>query len=240
MGGLVDLHTHVLPGVDDGADELDESVRMLEGLRELDFAHVFATPHHRLDSWKGISPLTVLSGVRVLEEAVLKNRLDVRLYPGIEYDLDETLAERAADRPCGGRYVLVDIGFWGVPHDLPGLLGQVKELGVEILLAHPERNGALCRQPELIKSLFLSNVLFTGNLGSLSGFYGEQIRKDCLELLRGGFYWAMASDLHSPEQLSWIRSGLAELRENVDPAGVQDLLYHHPILVAQAIVEETA
>jgi len=238
MDGLVDLHTHILPGVDDGAHDLGESLRMLEGLRDLDFAHVFATPHHRLHSWEGIAPMTVLSGVQVLREAAQKKKLDVRVYPGVEFDLDEILVERVSDRPGGGKYVLVDIGFWGVPHDLTGLLGQVMESGVEILLAHPERNGELCRQPDLMKSLLLNGVRFTGNLGSLSGLYGDRIRKDCLELLRGGFYWAMASDLHSPKQVSSIKRGLEELRKNVHRDGVRDLLYHHPIMVAQAIGED--
>ncbi len=240
MSGLVDLHTHVLPGVDDGAGDPGESIRMLEGLRELDFTHIFVTPHHRLDSWKGITPQAILDGLRVLEEAVLGKGLDIRLYPGIEYDLDEALAEQSANPPWGGRYMLVDIGFWSVPHNLAGLLGRVRDSGVEILLAHPERNGALCRRPDLMKSLVLSGVRFTGNLGSLSGCYGERIRKDSLEILRRGLYWAMASDLHSTEQLSWIRSGLGELRDNVDQAAFRDLLYRHPVTVAKAILEETS
>jgi protein-tyrosine phosphatase len=240
MDGLVDLHTHILPGVDDGADELDESIRMMKGLRELGFTHVFATPHYRLYSWEGIAPVTVLSGVKALREASLEKELDVRLYPGIEYDLDETLAERISQRPGGGGFVLVDIGFWAVPNDLSGLLSQVMESGVEILLAHPERNRELCRKKGQVKSLLYQGVRFTGNLGSLSGLYGDRVRKDCLELLGEGSYWAMASDLHSAEQLPSVQRGLEELRKETGPSAARDLLHHHPMMVVQAVEEEAS
>lgn len=239
MDGLVDLHTHSLPGVDDGSDNLEESVQMLTGLRDFGFRHIFVTPHHRLDSSNGIHPDVVLSGLGSLRGALSERKKDVRLYPGIEYDLDETLARRILDRPGKAGFVLVDMGFWGVPEDLVGLLGSVRETGVEILLAHPERNGKLCRMPDLLRSLQTSGVRFTGNLGSLSGYYGRQIRRDCRALLKEGKYWAMATDLHSPEQLTWIGRGLDELGKLAGRKGFRELLYDNPIKVARSVLEGT-
>ncbi len=237
MDGLVDLHTHALPGVDDGSDNLEESLQMLAGLREQGFSHIFITPHHRLDSWKGIEPEVVLSGVRSLQQILSRKDLDIKLYPGLEYDLDETLWQRVADRPGKAQYVLVDMGFWDVAENLEGLFGRVQEMGIEILLAHPERNFKFCQRKDLVRSLLDSGIRFIGNLGSLAGYYGRQIRRDCRLIVKEGRYWAMATDLHSPEMLPWIRNGLKELEQHAGEAGVRELLYDHPIKVAQSLSE---
>jgi len=237
MDGFVDLHTHALPGVDDGSDNLEESLRMLTGLREQGFAHIFVTPHHRLDSWKGIEPEIVLSGVRSLRRGLSERNLDIQLYPGVEYDLDESLWERVVDRPGQAGYALVDMGFWDVPENLEGLFGRVQDMGVEILLAHPERNSKLCQRKDLVRSLLRSGIRFTGNIGSLAGYYGKQIRSDCRALVKEGKYWAMATDLHSPEMLTWIRNGFKELENLVGKTGIGELLYDHPINVARSLSE---
>jgi len=238
MDGLVDLHTHSLPGVDDGSENLEESIRMLKGLRERGFTRIFLTPHHRLDTWKGIATEVVLSGVKSLQAAASQRGLDVRLYPGVEYDLDENLDSRVLNRPGKGGYVLVDMGFWDVPEDLEGLLARVREAAdVKILLAHPERNRRLCQKRDLIDSLIRSGVLLTGNLGSLAGYYGKQIRKDSRRLLKEGKYWAMASDLHSPEMLPWIGSGLDDLEKLAGRQKFRELLCDHPVEVVGLISE---
>lgn len=238
MDDLVDLHTHILPGLDDGPDSIKESVKMAEALQEIGFRHIFATPHHRLFTWEGLKPESVHNGIDELEKAVLRRGLKIRLYPGIEYDLDEDLAQRAQDRPGGAKHILVDIGFWGVPHDLMGLLYEVRQLDVDVLLVHPERNGALCQNPDLVKSLVESGICFTGNLGSLSGLYGREVRSDCVNLLQEGFYWAMASDLHSLKQASWVRTGVEELLNKAGPVTTRELLFNNPIKVTKTMMEE--
>jgi protein-tyrosine phosphatase len=237
MDDLVDLHTHILPGLDDGPDSIRESAKMVEALQEIGFRHIFATPHHRLYTWEGLRLESISAGIAELEEALSGKGLKISLYPGIEYDLDESLAERAQIRPPGARHILVDIGFWGVPDDLMGLLNKVRELDVEILLVHPERNGDLCRNPELVKSLVRSGIRFTGNLGSLSGLYGREIRKDCCSILQEGFYWAMASDLHSLKQASWVRKGLKELEKTAGQLMTRELLFNNPVRILKAMME---
>lgn len=240
MDNLVDLHTHILPGLDDGPESIRESVEMVQALHDMGFRHVFATPHHRLYSWEGLQSKSVMSGLVELEEALSDKELEIRLYPGFEYDLDDTLAQRAQERPVGARHILVDIGFWDVPNNLPELMNELSVLGVKILLVHPERNGVLCRQTGVLKSLTDSGVRLVGNLGSLSGLYGRLVRKDCLSILQAGSYWAMASDLHSLEQVSWIRKGLDHLRRETGIAGLRDLVHNNPMEITENFTEETS
>jgi protein-tyrosine phosphatase len=240
MTDLVDLHTHILPGLDDGPENLEESVEMAQALHDLGFGHIFTTPHHRLNSWEGLESESVSAGINDLENALAERGLDIRFYPGFEYDFDDTLVQRARKRPEGAGHLLVDIGFWDVPNDLPGLLDGLKVLDVDVLLAHPERNGSLCRQPGMIPSLRESGIRFVGNLGSLAGLYGKTVRKDCLNLLRSDYYWAMASDLHSPEQVSWVRKGVKQLRKEKNETGMLDLLHNNPIRIAEDMMEENS
>jgi protein-tyrosine phosphatase len=237
MDNMVDLHTHILPGLDDGADSIKESVEMAEALHGMGFRHVFATPHHRLHSWEGLEAGSVRSGLVELEKALSGKGLEIQLYPGMEFDLDDTLVKRAQDRPGGAGHLLVDIGFWDVPYDLHRILDEIREIGVEVYLVHPERNGALCRQPLILRTLIDSGIRFVGNLGSLSGFYGNRIRKDCLGVLKADYYWAMASDLHSPGQASWVREGLEQLRQKVGHTRMQNLMHNNPIQITRTMVE---
>jgi protein-tyrosine phosphatase len=238
VDNLVDLHTHILPGLDDGAGNIKESVEMAEALHGMGFRHVFATPHHRLYSWEGLKPESVRSRLVELEKILSGRGLEIQLYPGIEYDLDDTLIERTRDRPGASGHLLVDIGFWDVPYDLQRQLGEVRETGLEIFLVHPERNGALCRQSTMLRTLVDSGVRLVGNLGSLSGLYGSRIRRDCLGILDADFYWAMASDLHSPDQVSWVRKGLAQLGQKSGLSRMRDLLHNNPVQAIENMGEK--
>ncbi len=235
MKNLVDLHAHILPGLDDGPADLPGSLKMLEALEEMGFGHVFATPHHRLYSWEGIEAETVENGVRDVNMAAAEKGIGLNLLPGMEFDLDETLPERAFVVPGGGGHLLVDVGFWGVPRDLAGLLEKVMESGAKVLLVHPERNQELCRLRQEISGLIASGVRLLGNIGSISGMYGKEVRRDARDLLKEGYYWAMASDMHSHDQAIWIKDGIDELVLLAGNEMAEELMMTRPMQIVQAM-----
>jgi len=238
MQNLVDLHSHILPGLDDGPLDLKGSLKMLEALEEMGFAHVFATPHHRLYSWEGIDPETVENAVREVTAAAGKKGIGVNLLPGMEFDLDETLPARVSALPGRAGHILVDVGFWGVPRDLAGLLGEVMNIGGKVLLVHPERNGELCRLRQELSDLITSGVRLLGNIGSFSGMYGHKVKRDAWDLLKEGYYWALASDMHSHEQLPWIRDGIDELVSHVGKETAEELMATRPMQMVQAMEDD--
>ncbi|UCG38127.1 MAG: hypothetical protein JSV00_07955 [bacterium] len=239
MDDLVDLHAHILPGLDDGPEEFRESVEMVRALREMGFAHIFATPHQRLYSWQGLDPERVKAEVHRLTGALAGPGIPVRIYAGMEYDLDETLLERTSQNPGSAGHLLVDVGFWGVHKDLEGLLGGVVEAGLKVLVVHPERNPTLCRNSSLVEGLLASGIRLAGNLGSLSGMYGQGARRLAHGMLEKDLYWAMASDMHSLEQAPWVRRGLDELRDSVGLEGARRLMLDNPMEIIQALPEES-
>ncbi len=235
MDNLVDLHAHILPGLDDGPEDLSGSLKMLEALEEMGFGHVFATPHHRRCSWEGIEPETVESGVRDVTMAAAKKGIGVNLLPGMEFDLDETLPDRASAVLGGAGHLLVDVGFWGVPRDLAGLLGKVMDIGAKVLLVHPERNWELCRLRQGLSDLIASGVRLLGNIGSFSGMYGQNVQRDARKLLKEGYYWAVASDMHSHDQSPWIRDGIDELLILAGNGTAEELMETRPMQIVQAM-----
>ncbi|MDF1524826.1 MAG: CpsB/CapC family capsule biosynthesis tyrosine phosphatase [bacterium] len=235
MKNFVDLHSHILPGLDDGPDDLQGSLKMLEALEKLGFGHVFATPHHRLYSWDGIEPETVKNAVRDLTAAAAEKTIGINILPGMEFDLDETLPGRVYALPGGAGHILVDIGFGGVPRNLVDLLGEVMNVGVTVLLVHPERNSELCRLRQELSDLITSGVRLLGNIGSFSGMYGRNVQRDARGLLREGYYWAVASDMHSHEQLSWIRDGIVELVLHAGKETAEELMATRPMQMVLAM-----
>jgi protein-tyrosine phosphatase len=226
MKNYVDLHTHILPGLDDGPTEVEESLRILVGLEKLGFSTVFATPHHRLDSWEGLDPDAVERAAEDLRGLSTSCGLQLKLHTGMEFDLDETLPDRSLLRPGKIGPLLVDIGFWSVPRELEGLLSL---LPGDVCLVHPERNDELCRDTERLKNLVAGGIKLLGNLGSLSGLYGERVNRRSRELLEEELYWAFASDLHSVEQLDWISEGIDNLGAMAGQEAVRRLLSHNPM-----------
>lgn len=235
MKNLVDLHSHILPGLDDGADSLSESLKMLEVLEGFGYGYVFATPHQRLYSWEGIKPQTVEKGVLDVAEAASEKGIGIKILPGMEFDLDETLPERAAEVPGGAGHILVDAGFWGVPRNLADIIGKVADNGAKVLLVHPERNSDLCRSRRMMSDLIRSGVCLIGNIGSFSGMYGRTVKRDARELLKDGYYWAIASDMHSIDQMPWIRDGIDDLVLLAGRSAAEEMMATRPMQMVQAM-----
>lgn len=167
--------------------------------------------------------------------AARENSIDVMLWPGMEFDFDDVLEKSGFPLPGGASHILVDIGFWGLPVNLVSIMGEVMGSGTRVFMVHPERNHQLCRKKESLSGLSGAGVKFIGNLGSLSGLYGSRARKDAHGLLERGFYWAMASDTHSREQLKWIGDGIEELRSRIGNEAAHEMMGVRPMELVQAM-----
>jgi protein-tyrosine phosphatase len=235
MQNLVDLHSHILPGLDDGADNLSESLQMLEALEGFGYGFVFATPHHQLYSWDGIKAEIVETRVNEVAAAASEKGIGVKILPGMEYDLDETLPERATAVPGGAGHILVDVGFFGVPLNLADLIRKVETSGTRVILVHPERNRDLCLSRSTLSGLVRSGVRLLGNIGSFSGMYGRKVKRDARELLQSGYYWAIASDMHSIDQVPWIKDGIDDLIMLAGRTAAEEMMATRPMQIVQAM-----
>ncbi len=192
LQGGEDRHSHILFGVDDGIRTIEESLKVLEYYASLGVAHVWCTPHIMEDV-----PNTTEALRQRFNE--LQGAYDgpVNLHLAAEYMLDNLFEERlkAGDLlTMGDDVIMIETSTWNPPTNFMVILKEIMKAGYHPLLAHPERYRYL--EESDYKKLIEMGVRFQLNLGSLTGYYGETVRKKAEIILRNGWYSHCGSDCH--------------------------------------------
>lgn len=194
---MIDLHCHILPGLDDGSESLEESLEMAALAADQGIRHIAATPHCITGSAR-----EVRSCVAMLQELLQEERIPVQIYPGMEifgtYDTARLLREKKLLTINDSRYVLIEFSFHTDGEEETEILHSVLSAGYTPLVAHPERYDYISRRPELINLWKQMGCLFQVNRGSLLGRYGLHAKQMSMELVRRGFATVVATDAHSP------------------------------------------
>jgi len=194
---LIDLHSHVLPGLDDGAADLDEAVSICRAAVADGIRVLAGTPHVRDDY--PTTPEQMETALGALRAAVGD---ELRLVPGGELDLaqlerprEELLRFALAGNP---RYLLVETPYFGWPLDIGDRLFALLAAGITPVLAHPERNAEVQQRPELLEPLVASGVLVQLTAGAVDGTLGRRSHDSAFVLLELGLAHLIASDGHAP------------------------------------------
>ncbi len=198
---MIDLHSHVLPGVDDGPRTLDESLDILRAAVEDGITRIAATPH--VHPRYPTAPETMEAGVAAVAEAAREAGIDIELLPGGELDcvvaqsLDDATLRRFG---LGGNpeLLLVETPLQGWPLDLGELLFQLRARGFRLVLAHPERNGEVQEDPERLRPLVDAGVLVQLTAASVDGRLGRAQASASRALLDARLAHLIASDAHAP------------------------------------------
>jgi protein-tyrosine phosphatase len=240
MSGYIDLHAHHLAGVDDGAPDWDTAVRMVAGLVDLGFAHLYTTPHQR-------------SGLYLPDLALIERAFDElrRLHParppeggagpgsgsqlamglGAENFWDEILLQRIQTGTIpsydGGPAFLFEVNPQMMPTGLETTLFELRLRDKLPVLAHPERYLAIQKQIERARTIGRSAALLV-DLAALDGAHGKQEMRTARLLLTEGLAHAVASDIHSPDDLPDIAAGMAWIRKHLGEGALDRLLTHNP------------
>jgi protein-tyrosine phosphatase len=218
---VIDLHAHLLPGLDDGPASLAASVEMARAARDAGIRTVACTPH--MSERHPTEPAAVHDGVRLLAEALGAADVPLEVVPGAEIALpylarlgDEEL--RMASLGGGGRWLLLEMPFQGWPLTLPQLLADLEIRGYGAIIAHPERAEAIQRAPDRMRDLVGRGALVQLTAGSFLGDHGPGARRAALMLLAGGVAHFLASDAHSagPWRPPELEEGLQAAADGID------------------------
>jgi protein-tyrosine phosphatase len=230
MSGFVDLHCHLLPGVDDGARTPEDALEMARALVDVGVSTVAVSPHARA----GCAPVEVCRERLVALRAALADAsVPLALALGAENALVEdgfleSLGTPAARLVHQGPYVLVELPYAAPVPALPTLVFQMMRKGVIPLLAHPERCLELQR-PGRAAEVVAMGARLQLDVGALSGRYGPVARRAARTLLDDGLYAVMATDLHAPaEARRWMDRALSDLRACAGEAALQRLFRDAP------------
>jgi protein-tyrosine phosphatase len=200
---LVDVHSHLLPGIDDGAKSMDDSLAMIRMFIDMGYQKLIITPHvmaHRYPN----STQHIQQVFHSLQTEVMKQQLPISLEISAEYYLDETLFERIYNNdllPFAGNHILFECSFRNEPLSLFDVVFQLKAAGYQPVIAHFERYVYYHNRIEIAQELKSMGCLIQVNLLSFSGYYGKSIQRQSEELLANNLVDIIGTDCHRLDQL---------------------------------------
>lgn len=216
----VDMHSHLIPGIDDGSKSMDETIAMLAKFESLGYKKVITTPHIMSDYFRN-TPEIILSGLENVRETAKKLNLSIEIDAAAEYYYDESLMDRLRKKEklltFGDNYILFEFSFHSEPSYLDELFFQFITQGYHPILAHVERYAYLfgdLEQPRMWRDKGINLQL---NMNSLSGHYGPDVQKQAQALVDAGLIDFVGSDCHRIEHLMTIETS-------------RNLPYYHKLL----------
>jgi protein-tyrosine phosphatase len=217
-----DMHSHLIPGIDDGAPDLDTSIEMINGLIHLGFKKLITTPHIMQDMYPNKRD-DILMRCEKLKEDLIERGLNVEIEAAAEYFLDDNLKRLLADKQplltMGEGLVLVEFSMASEPLDFKELLFEMQMQGYKPIIAHPERYVYHERNKEFFEELKAAGYLFQLNIMSLAGAYGKSVNELARYFIKHQYYDLAGTDIHNPHHLdhlhnSSISHGLKELLDS--------------------------
>lgn len=204
-----DMHSHLIPGIDDGSRDMDMSLRLITGLRELGYRKLITTPHINGDYFPN-TPETIRSGLAAVQAAVKDHRIDVEIDAAAEYLLDEPFSETLdSGQPLltfHGNWVLVEFSFVVPAMNIMETLFNIQMKGYQPVLAHPERYLYFGADRGWYDRLKDAGCLFQLNLLSLKGHYGKLAHQLAGYLIKKRYVDLLGTDLHHENHLQLLRS----------------------------------
>jgi protein-tyrosine phosphatase len=195
----VDIHSHLIPGVDDGSKDLDNSIELIKGLKELGFKKIITTPHIYSEFYPNTSD-RLLAGLDTLRQGLKNANIDIEVACAAEYFMDE-MFEELLDKndilTVYDNYVLVEMSFFSESIRLEEYLFKMQIKGYQPILAHPERYTYYTNNFERFQNLKDRGCKLQLNLLSLTGHYGKEVKDLAIRLLDANLYDFVGTDTHN-------------------------------------------
>jgi len=205
---VTDVHSHLIPGIDDGAKSLEESVQLILGLQEMGFKKIITTPHIMYDYYRNDNEI-ILTGLKRVQEALKLHKINIEIEAAAEYYLDDHFEQLIADKNLltfGKKMVLFELSFFEEPKLLDKLIFDMQLNGYKPVLAHPERYTYMHKDNySRYHELFDKGVIMQVNLGSISGNYGPEVSKTAQYLADKGMISLLGSDTHHTMHIQMFR-----------------------------------
>lgn len=204
----VDMHSHVLPGIDDGAMTLSDSVELIKGMHELGYSKLIVTPHIYWNMYK--NTVSIIKGkTEAVRKALLKYDIPINIETAAEYFLDDHLAGLIQKKlpllTMKDNMVLTEFSTMQFSPAMKTILFDLQMAGYKPIIAHPERYTYLHQKMEVLHELKDKGCLFQLNLLSLTGNYGKIVTEMAEYLIQNGFYSLIGTDLHHPKHLEQLQ-----------------------------------
>ncbi len=198
--GFVDIHSHILPGIDDGAKNFEESIHLIKEMKKLGFSKIIGTPH----TYPGLYENTAESIIKSFNSLNKNKPDDIKISYASEYMLDVSLIAKAEDKSIvclKDNFILVEFGFLDTPPNVFDIIYNLRLNNYVPILAHPERYLYKSNDLDFFKKIKKHGCYLQLNLFSLTGYYGKEVNKLANKLLKNNFIDFVGSDIHNKRQI---------------------------------------
>ena len=230
---MIDIHTHILPAVDDGPDTIEESIKICKVAANDGIKTIVATPHSMDGVYEAKSD-EILKMVEVLNQQLKENQIDIEILPGAEIHINEGLVENIKSGDVltinnGGKFILFELPFIFIPPGTDKFIFNLKVNGIVPILAHAERILAFQKNPELLEQLVNIGARVQINAHGLTKRANPRERKCAEWLLKNRLVHFIASDTHSLKGRPPILSEAVKCASRiVGEEEASDLVFHNP------------
>ena len=204
-----DVHSHLLPGIDDGSPDLTTSLHLIKSMIDLGFQQFTATPHVMQDIWKNTNE-TIDQAYSLLKSALDENKINCPLVAAAEYMVDEHLEHllnnKAPLKTIRSNWVLIEISFLQAPLQLNNILFEMQLQGYQPILAHPERYLFYANDIKELVTLKNMGCKLQSNLLSFSGYYGKEVLRFAERLVDQQLISLLGTDLHHQRHLEGLQN----------------------------------
>ena len=208
----VDIHSHLIPAIDDGAKDMARSIELILSLKEMGYKKLITTPHVS-DMFPNCSK-DILRGYQALKLELEKREIDIELEVAAEYYADKNFEEllNTQDLLTFGekKYLLFELSYFTPQHDLESLVYDIKLAGYTPVLAHPERYIYLHDNINKYRDIKSIGVLFQINLTSIANYYSEEVKKNVKSLVLNGMVDFIGSDAHHRQHIKFLKKSFSK------------------------------
>src|SRR5688572_7592256 len=209
---VTDMHSHLIPGIDDGAKTIEDSLVLIRELHALGFQKLITTPHIMSDYFRN-TPANILEGLEKVREAVKEEGIPVEIDAAAEYYIDDGFVRKLeGDKllTIGDNYLLFEISYINCPDNIDDIIFRMMVLGYKPIMAHPERYPFWYSNFQQYQKFHDQGVLLQVNTNSLSGYYGFEARKTAEKLVENNLVDLLGTDCHHLKHIEGLKRGLKE------------------------------
>ena len=207
----VDMHSHLIPGIDDGVSTIEESIVVINQLKALGYRKSITTPHIMGDFFKN-TPENINAGLKELKDEIKNRGIEFEIEAAAEYYLDEWFLEKLDHSnellTFGEGYLLIETSYMNKPVNLNKYIFEILSKGLTPVLAHPERYIYMYDSYEGYKDLYERGVKFQININSLSGYYSQGAQHIAEKLIRDGMVDFLGTDCHGNKHIESLKKSL--------------------------------
>lgn len=205
-----DMHSHIIPGIDDGAQNLEQSITLIKKLIDLGYTKIITTPHIMADYYRN-TPDIILAGLDTVRKELLRLNINIKVEAAAEYYLDETFEAKLESGNIltfGDKYILFELSFANPPSNLEYIIQKMNDKGYKPILAHPERYPYFKHGLDDYFRIKEYGCYFQINTISFTGYYDKVSQRIANELLNSSMIDFLGSDMHHTKHAAALKDAL--------------------------------